>query len=289
MAKAKKAPKAKSWWVEVSVAVLAVAVTAGVIMRRSEAPPVESIEYKLRVHSNGVFGDGVPVLLRSCRTKHLAPDIASFSGEIGAACLRSGCTIYDETAGVVSTCDDILRLTTTRPGGEADLWLVPAGRWFVFPTGPLGRSVIVSRVQSPRGLGLPVVVETISNSPRVFHLHNFLSDAGSLFPILPTHANHRTHDFLSLHFVCVESDSLMATALANDDPILGLQPSTTGAEHQVSLNPMRTSDNAFDSSSPAARALKRRAMSLLGMEYDDEMTDGLQVGVSVRPCCRTRA
>ena len=96
-------------------------------------------------------------------------------------------------------------------------------------------------------------METISHSPRVFHLHNFLTEG--------------------------ESDALVAHALADRDAITGLQRSTTGAEHQVSFNKIRTSDNAFDSVSPAAMALKRRAIDLLGMAwpYDDQMTDGLQV------------
>ena len=49
---------------------------------------------------------------------------------------------------------------------------------------------------------------------------------------------------------------------------------------QVSFNKVRTSDNAFDSVSPTARATKQRAIDLLGMgPYDEQMTDGLQVCV----------
>ena len=100
------------------------------------------------------------------------------------------------------------------------LWVVPPDRWFVFPTGPLGRTVRVPRVpQAPfdggdedggAGVDRAIVVETISNEPRVFHLHNFLT-AG-------------------------ESDLLVAHALADTDSVTGLQRSTTGAEHQVKLD-----------------------------------------------------
>lgn len=45
-----------------------------------------------------------------------------------------------------------------------------------------------------------------------------------------------------------------------------------------SFNRIRTSENAFDSISPAARVLKKRAMDVLGITpYDEDMTDGLQV------------
>jgi len=48
--------------------------------------------------------------------------------------------------------------------------------------------------------------------------------------------------------------------------------------NQVAFNDKRTSDNAFDTSSTAAMALKKRALDLLGMTpYDEKLTDGLQV------------
>ena len=47
---------------------------------------------------------------------------------------------------------------------------------------------------------------------------------------------------------------------------------------QVAYNDKRTSDNAFDTSSPTAKALKKRALDLMGMgPYDEKLTDGLQV------------
>lgn len=180
-----------------------------------------------------------------------------------------GCTLYDATARRIESCADVAEtavsmsstskaaagVSAALPTGdmvETSLWVVRPDKWFVFPSGELGRAVAVPRVSPPRGKAHPITVETISSSPRVFHLHNFITEA--------------------------ESDSLVAYALANTDPVLGLQRSTTGAEHQVSFNKVRTSENAFDSVSPTARAVKKRAIQLLGMEpYDDEMTDGLQV------------
>jgi hypothetical protein len=78
---------------------------------------------------------------------------------------------------------------------------------FVFPVGAPGRAVAVPRVPSPRGSAHPIVVESLSATPRVFHLHNFLSHA--------------------------EADALVAFSEHNTDPLYGLHRSTTGVEHEV--------------------------------------------------------
>ena len=78
---------------------------------------------------------------------------------------------------------------------------------FVFPVGEPGRAVAVPRVSPPRGSAHPIVVESVSATPRVFHLHNFLSLA--------------------------EADALIAFSEHNTDPLYGLHRSTTGVEHQV--------------------------------------------------------
>ena len=70
-------------------------------------------------------------------------------------------------------------------------------------------TVAVPRVAPPRGNNQPILLETISNAPRVFHIHNFLSNA--------------------------EAESLVAYSEANRDPVYGLHRSTTGVEHQVKL------------------------------------------------------
>ena len=141
-----------------------------------------------------------------------------------------GCTLYDATARRIESCADVAEtavsmsstskaaagVSAALPTGdmvETSLWVVRPDKWFVFPSGELGRAVAVPRVSPPRGKAHPITVETISSSPRVFHLHNFITEA--------------------------ESDSLVACALANTDPVLGLQRSTTGAEHQVSFNKVR--------------------------------------------------
>jgi len=212
--------------------------------------------------ANGALANGVSTVIPPALCDAgddgaaLAAWAAAQVGNLPDQCTE--CTLYDETARRITSCEELDATTTAGsadvPKGwlQASLWVVDPGKWFVFPTGALGRVVTVPRVASPRGAQRPISVETISHSPRVFHLHNFITEA--------------------------ESDALVAYALANNDPILGLQRSTTGAEHQVSFNKVRTSENAFDSISPTARAVKKRAIQLLGMEpYEDEMTDGLQV------------
>ena len=89
----------------------------------------------------------------------------------------------------------------------------------------------------PRGVAAPITLETISNSPRVFHIHNFLTFE--------------------------EADSLVAHSERNTDPVYGLHRSTTGVGSQVAVNRHRTSENAFDVSSPTALKVKRRALDLL--------------------------
>ena len=157
----------------------------------------------------------------------------------------NGCRLFDQQAGVVESCSDV-------PPDGGEVWVVLPHRWFVFPSDELGRLVRISRIRSPRGPEKPIYVETISNKPRLFHLHNFLS--------------------------IDEADRLVAFSESNTDPLFGLHRSTTGVEHQVAVNKHRTSENAFDVSSDAAMAVKHRALDLLGMNpYDERLTDGLQV------------
>ena len=149
----------------------------------------------------------------------------------GGLAAQERCALYDATAGRLSSCHDLHPTVTTgssssppsSPPSSGDsgalraapllllleAWLVPPDRWFVFPSDELGRTVAVPRVAPPRGNNQPILLETISNAPRVFHIHNFLSNA--------------------------EAESLVAYSEANRDPVYGLHRSTPGVEHQVKL------------------------------------------------------
>jgi hypothetical protein len=184
-------------------------------------------EYRVTLYSNGALDGGVGAELPRglCdfdggdATEALAAwawttqAAGRSAGDADNSDRCAGCALYDATARRVESCADLAETATPLAGATTrgvDLWVVPAEKWFVFPTGSLGRAVGVPRVPPPKGAAYPITVETISHSPRVFHLHNFLTAA--------------------------ESDALIAYALNNKDPILGLQQSTTGAEHQVSFN-----------------------------------------------------
>jgi hypothetical protein len=183
---------------------------------------------------SGSLDDGVSALVPSAlcgdgagkdEGTALAAWAAALVGGFRGSESCDGCALYDETARRIETCADLEASAavvgtlgsdlSVSSGLGASLWVVEPGRWFVFPTGKLGRVVAVPRVPPPHGKARPITVETLSLSPRVFHLHNFITEA--------------------------ESDALVAFALANTDPVLGLQRSTTGAEHQVTLPTLPTS------------------------------------------------
>lgn len=172
--------------------------------------PTDSRQYMLTLFANGMSENGVNVMLDPTVCEHsLSAWAANLIGDFNESCIA--CTLYDETGGRVETCDDVRSLAT--PGNSSDtsqlsLYVVPPEKWFVFPTMELGRAVAITRIEPPRGSGYPITVETLSHSPRAYHLHNFITES--------------------------EADELISYALQNDDPVMGLQRSTTGAEHQVS-------------------------------------------------------
>jgi hypothetical protein len=135
-----------------------------------------------------------------------------------------------------------------RAGG---VWLVPRHRRWIWPVGKL-REVIPLPDVSTALDGKAVALESISASPRVFHVHNFVSDE--------------------------EMNAVRASTLAIKDKYGKLQPSTVGAGAEMRLDPTRTSDSAFVPGSAEAMTIKRRAFELLRIApYDDMQVGGLQV------------
>lgn len=145
------------------------------------------------------------------------------------------------------------RLITAYSDIEAGerLYLVAPGLLFVWPFVKLGHRVHLSEVESPTGK--PIVVESFSESPRTFHLHNFF-----------------TYD---------ESDRLIERILEIDDDNNKLQQSHVGHQNgkkQVSSH--RTSENAFDQISDTAVAIRKRVFDVLSLgDYKPDMCDGLQL------------
>ena len=107
----------------------------------------------------------------------------------------TGCSLYDASGGLLRHCTDLEPIAVTRDssatasiadsngsvsssdgsvsfshgaaagaavGARREAWVVAPERWFVFPSGSLGRSLAVSRVPPPRGADRPIVVESLS-------------------------------------------------------------------------------------------------------------------------------
>jgi prolyl 4-hydroxylase len=134
--------------------------------------------------------------------------------------------------------------------------LVPEGLLFVWPFVHVGHNVtLADDLFATPFQHDPVVLESVSESPLVFKLHNFFTDA--------------------------EADELIRGAEAITDPAFKLKRSSTGVfsdPDKVVYATTRTSENAFDPNTPTASALKRRMFELLRIAtYQDDMADGLQL------------
>ncbi|GMF15026.1 unnamed protein product [Phytophthora lilii] len=133
------------------------------------------------------------------------------------------------------------------------LYLVAPGLLFVWPFVELGHRVTVTSEASPTKE--PVIIESISESPRTFRLHNFFSGE--------------------------EADKLIKRTLEINDPSNKLQQSTVGPNdrnHKKQLSKHRTSENAFDTVSETAVAIRKRVFDVLSLgQYQDDMCDGLQL------------
>ncbi|KAL4109883.1 hypothetical protein PRIC1_001578 [Phytophthora ramorum] len=133
------------------------------------------------------------------------------------------------------------------------LYLVAPGLLFMWPFVKLGHRVTVTSQASPTKE--PVIIESMSESPRTFRLHNFFSGE--------------------------EADNLIKRTLEIDDPSNKLQQSTVGpndGKHKKEKSKHRTSENAFDTVSETAVAIRKRVFDVLSLgEYEDDMCDGLQL------------
>lgn len=131
------------------------------------------------------------------------------------------------------------------------LYVVAPGLLFVWPFVELGHKVHIMAQDSPTGK--PLILESFTDSPRTFHVHNFFS--------------------------AEEAHTLIDRVLEIDDEDSKLQQSHVGhrsGHKQVSKK--RTSENAFDQVSPTAIRVRQRAFELLNLPaYQDDMCDGLQL------------
>lgn len=131
------------------------------------------------------------------------------------------------------------------------LYAVAPGLLFVWPFVKLGHIVQVKALNSPTGK--PIILESFTDSPRTFHVHNFFSDE--------------------------EADRLIDRVLEIDDDMNKLQQSHVGHSRGAKLvSKKRTSENAFDQVSDTAIGIRKRSFTLLGIgPYQADMCDGLQL------------
>jgi hypothetical protein len=167
-------------------------------------------------------------------------------------------SMYGEQA---HTCEHLQQYSKTEEAeagpigsdkGGVTVHLVGKDKLFMWPFYPPGTRHVLKHTTGADGVS-PMVLEAISKSPfgsRVYKLTNFLSDE--------------------------DTDTLIDHALGITDEDFMLKRSTTG--NTPGLNGRRTSENAFDTDSETAMKLKKRSFEVLGIpEYDDRMTDGLQI------------
>ncbi|KAF0695802.1 Aste57867_13399 [Aphanomyces stellatus] len=131
------------------------------------------------------------------------------------------------------------------------LYVVAPNLLFVWPFVEMGHRVLIESPQSPTGK--PIVLESFSDSPRVFLIHDFF-----------------TND---------EADTVIERILAIDDEDFKLKRSTVGHDSSIGLKSnVRTSENAYDSQSDVAISLMKRSFDLLGIgAFQQGMADGLQL------------
>jgi len=118
---------------------------------------------------------------------------------------------------------------------ELHLYAVQAGRQFIFAPKYVGEIFELPHVKVPRDL--PVWLEVISLSPRVFDVFNF--------------------------FDREESAAIVDKALKETSETHRIKRSSTGA-NGYNVNSQRTSENGFDTHGTQAQAVKRRCMNVLG-------------------------
>lgn len=151
------------------------------------------------------------------------------------------CSLYSAWGTRITSCNDL-------KNGD-NVFVVPIGRLYMWPSYDVGHQASIRHIGMP--VGKPIILETISQRPRVFRLLNFFSE--------------------------FEAETLIQNALDETEDAFKLKRSSTGAVGYT-VDSKRTSEGAFDTRSEVAMAIKRRSFDLLGIfPYDESFADGLQV------------
>ncbi|OQR87356.1 hypothetical protein ACHHYP_09099 [Achlya hypogyna] len=247
-------PRSSAHWL---LAALLVAVLAALAHMQPSAPVhrwlLTTPAFKLvTVYDNGASIGGVAISVSADKAvtggalaAHLSKyvNVSGLRGETSAIADR----VYTGNGILVESYDNIT-------AGDR-LYLVAPELLFVWPFVKPGHRVFIEPTQSPTGR--PLILESWTESPRVFHVHNFFAEA--------------------------EADVLIHQVLEKDEQDVAehekLRPSTVGSNTEgVRKSAHRTSENAFDSTSEAAVAFRKRSFDLLRVgDYDPAMCDGLQI------------
>jgi hypothetical protein len=120
----------------------------------------------------------------------------------------------------------------------------------MLPAKAVGTKTEILHLAKPNGK--PLVLETLSVTPRIFKLYNFFTE--------------------------MEADQLIANALSASEEQMRLKRSTISDAGRDIEDSYRTSENAFDTRSEVAQKIKRRLFDLLGIfPFDESLADGIQV------------
>lgn len=177
---------------------------------------------------------------------------------------------FREDGELITSFDQLLPAEVVEDGGKLRstektsdsekkrrVYLVAQGLEFVWPFVEVGHNQTIStNVVPPATPAGPLILESMSETPRVFRVHNMATDE--------------------------EADTIVEHAQTVDGGN-AMKRSTTGSGKDKDGNdfarqdPGRTSDNSWDATSPGARALIDRSFQLTNIEYDDGKRDGMQV------------
>ena len=217
----------------------------------------------VKVFDNGEWTGGTEIFLNSIEC-----EIEPEEGHLGELVVRKfrpssvdashGYSVHTKYGQNILSCEDITELSAEEQGEDFDpdvpvhIHVVPDHRMFVWPSYPVGNRFKLRHIIGGDN-ETPVEIEPIhmhEDGTRIFELHNYLSEE--------------------------DCDTIINLALNITDEENKLKRSSTGKT--PGLNKRRTSDTAFDTSSPTAMKLKERAFEVLGFPYfDDRMNDGVQI------------
>lgn len=158
--------------------------------------------------------------------------------------------IYNESGRYLEFTQELIRYE------ENKLYLVPRNRYFVWPHVRPGHIVNATDRDTVNGT---ILLESLAASPRVFYIHNLFSKE--------------------------EAGILINRALTTKTGPNALIRSTTGAKpreernmsDESSVDRERTSDNAWDQSSPESMRIIRRIFDVVRVPFAYDQADGLQL------------